>query len=945
MREESWRKVWDVWHAARNLPAGERRPYAEAAITDPEELKEVLAILGGEGTLPLNEHSLFALDPRERAEGEWPYLGKSFGRFVVTGPLGRGGMGEVYGAVDTELNRRVALKFFVPGSGTSGDTIPRFIREAQAASSLNHPGIVTVYDVLRTDSAVGIVMELIEGVPLRSMCGTPHPALQVADWGHQIAVALAAAHQAGIVHRDIKPENLMLRGDGFVKVLDFGLARQVEDSRLSSSNLGFAGTLRYMSPEQVRGERAQPASDVFTLGIVIYELATGVHPFSSEPLKARPREASAGTPEDLHCDALLVPYAITTREAIAPSKLEPSIPASLDKLVLEMLDKNPAKRPTAAAVAERLRAIGQDPSGPKRRRAGRLRGSLVRRAILAATSVGVLGGGFYFLSHRAIDRRAAAPVVIDGNPFTGALGNETKPAFSPDGRQIAYAWDGGGETRERSIYVRLVGGGNPLRLTSGGDDDNPVWSPDATRIAFLRYSAAGAQVVTVPALGGALRVVAPVADGRLTERKLLAWSTNPDELVIADNARADGFQLHLCRLSISSGQEQDLTDPPDGADDMEPVLSHDRKKVAFLRRQGSAYDVYVMSEDGRARKLASAVDVLGLAWSADSRSLFFSTKESAPHRVHFVPEGGGEAAAAPFQFSEAVRDLTISPDGQRMAFVEEQKDTNIWAKSEKDATFHRLIASTRADEDPSISPDGSKIAFTSNRTGKYEIWVCDRDGSNPHPVTSQKTFAGSTAWSPDGRTLAYDAAVGGPTEIWLVAAEGGQPRRLLNPPQPGFIPSWSPDGAWVYFVGKGLQIWKAPAAGGRPVRVTQNGGLDRFETPDGRYMYFTRGIMSPGIWRLPLEGGKEEVVPELASMMPFRCWAMTREGIYYAESEPKPVLKFLRLRDRKTLLIAPLLEPPARSERGLAVSADGRLILYVQTDTISNEIMLAPTPR
>lgn len=301
---------------------------------------------------------------------------------------------------------------------------------------------------------------------------------------------------------------------------------------------------------------------------------------------------------------------------------------------------------------------------------------------------------------------------------------------------------------------------------------------------------------------------------------------------------------------------------------------------------------------------------------------------------------------APFQFGAAVSDLAISPDGLRIAFVQEQKDTNIWAKSDKAKTFQPLIASTRSDEDPSISPDGSKIAFTSDRTGKFEIWVCDRDGSNPHPVTAQRTFAGSTAWSPDGRTLAYDASVGGPTEIWIVSADGGQPRRLLDPPGPGFIPSWSADGNWIYFVGKGLQIWKAPVTGGHAVQVTRNGGFDHFETPDGKYMYFSKGVMTRGIWRLPLNGSEgEELVPELASVVPFRSWAMTKGGIYYAEAEPEPVLKFLRFQDRKKVVIAPLAKPPSRAERGLAVSTDGRLILYVQVDIIRNQIMVAPIPR
>ena len=950
MNDQSWRRVWDALQTARNLPVDERLHYAESAVTDPEEREELLAMLASEGSR-LDEQSIFAPAPNA-VEHTWSRLGKSFGRFVVTDPLGRGGMGEVYKAFDTELQRTVALKFLETDGTGAGEALPRFIREAQAASALNHPGIVTVYDVLRIDFAIGIVMELIEGISLRSMCGKPHSADQVAAWVRQIAVALAAAHKAGIVHRDIKPENLMLRPDGFLKVLDFGLARHVGGSLLSSGNVGFAGTLRYMSPEQVHGEPAQPPSDIFTLGIVMYELATGVHPFGSDPAgQNQTGDAPLTTPYP-HCDALLVPYAITTRAPVAPSRLQPSIPAELDALVLEMLDKDPAKRPSAAAVAERLAAVQPVRAGSSSRRGKRTPLQLARTAGVAVLLAALVGGFYFwsqwFWSQWTSRQHPAAPVVIDGEPLTASPGNETNPAFSPDGRQIAYAWDGGGDRRERSIYVRLLDGGNPLRLTSGADDDNPVWSPDASRIAFLRTSKSGVQVVMVPALGGALRTVARIADARLTERRLLAWSTEPDELIVANNASSpDGLHMHLHRLTINSGQKQNLTNPPEGADDLEPVLSPDRRKLAFLRRHGALYQIYVISGRGIApRKIATAIDVVGLAWSADGTSLVLATAESIPRRVLVVPEGGGEAASAPFQFGAAVSDLAISPDGLRMAFVQEQRDTNIWAKSDKTNTLQPLITSTRSDEDPSISPDGSRIAFTSDRTGKFEIWVSDRDGSNAHPVTSQRTFAGSTAWSPDGRTLAYDASVGGPTEIWLVSADGGQPRRLLDPPRPGFIPSWSADGSSIYFVGKGRQIWRAPVTGGQVVQVTRNGGFDRFETPDGKYMYFSKGIMTRGIWRLPLDGsGGEELVPELASVVPFRSWAMTNGGIYYAESEPEPVLKFLRFQDRKTVVIAPLAKPPSRAERGLAVSADGRLILYVQVDTIRNQIMVAPIPR
>ncbi len=956
MDENRWRRVWDAFEDVIELPASQRQAYAQTAITDPEELDKLLAILGRyQMGAEMNGSSRSAMSGPPTDDGaaspqDWTRVGETFGRFVVASPLGPGGMGEIYRARDTELNRTVAMKFLSSGDIGNPESVARFIREAQAASGLNHPGIVTIFDVVRDGSAVGIVMELIDGVSMRAMCGEAHPAAQVAEWGCQIATALATAHRAGIVHCDIKPENLMMRPDGLIKLLDFGLARHVEGSILNSVTPRIAGTLRYMSPEQVYGEMPKPASDIFTLGIVLYELATGIHPFACElPTTGEVRKADT-TPRLPRSgfDALMAPYLITPREPQAAAEVEPSVPPELSALLRDMLQKEAAKRPSAESVAERLLAIRHSSDRVSKMRWRRLRMHSVPRVTVAVIALcAALAGAIYWILRKQPSNRVV-PMLVEGLPLTGAPGNETNPAFSPDGRQIAYAWDRGSVTRGQSIYVRLVDGGNPLRLTSGAEDDNPVWSPDASKLAFLRYSPAGVQVMVVPALGGAQTVVGTVADGRLTGRRLLTWSPDEDELIVADSPEqpGQGSRLSLYDLRISSRQRRRLTYPPEGMDDVEPIFSPNGRYLAFLRKTGNAYQFHVIdTHGGSARQLAAEPDVEGFAWSSDSRSLTFCSDAAPPHRVQVLSLAGGEPAPARFQFGTAMRDLVLSPASGRMAFVHEQKDTNIWALTKGDHVFRPLIDSTRADEDPRISPDGRRIAFTSNRAGAYEIWVCERDGSNPHPVTSQRTFAGSTAWSPDGRVLAYDAAlVGRPTEIWLVNADGGPSRRLMDPPLHGFIPNWSADGAWIYFVGEGLQIFKTKVAGGPPSQVTRYGGFEGFETFDGRYLYFVRKLGSPGIWRLPVAGGEEELLPELASVNPFRSWAMAKDGIYYAESSAKPVLKFFRLRDRKTFALADLPQPPLESERGLSVSPDGSLIVYVQLDSIRNEILIDQTP-
>jgi serine/threonine protein kinase len=237
----------------------------------PEEVQEFL-----DAADPSVRDALMELMRHNEGADNLDRIGQRVGRYVLTGRLGEGGMGEVYAARDSELGRFVAVKILAPPNGSSSP-VDRFIQEAKAASALNHPNIVTIHEVIQSSSRLAIVMELVDGISLRQLCGSPLPTDRILHLGEQMARALAAAHARGIIHCDIKPENLMVRPDGFVKIMDFGLARDL--SSITSTTVLPAGTLRYMSPEQSRGEAPSRASDVFSLGIVLYELAAGIHPF------------------------------------------------------------------------------------------------------------------------------------------------------------------------------------------------------------------------------------------------------------------------------------------------------------------------------------------------------------------------------------------------------------------------------------------------------------------------------------------------------------------------------------------------------------------------------------------------------------------------------------------------------------------------------------------
>jgi len=273
-------------------------------------------------------------------------IGQTLAHYLIVAKIGAGGMGEVYLAEDSQLRRRVALKFLPEKTLGDRAAVERFIREARAASALNHPNIVTIHEIGETGPNRYIVMEFIAGRTLRKMIGQGVDLESLARIGEQVAKALAVAHASGIVHRDIKPDNIMVRDDGYVKVLDFGLARLARSGAATTLGVDagdtgpgtILGTVRYMSPEQARGEVTESPTDIFSLGIVLYELSTGRHPF--------PAESHLG-----------VIHAILSENPLLPSRMNPEVPAALDSLILRLLEKDARLRPSAVEVESELRGL------------------------------------------------------------------------------------------------------------------------------------------------------------------------------------------------------------------------------------------------------------------------------------------------------------------------------------------------------------------------------------------------------------------------------------------------------------------------------------------------------------------------------------------------------------------------------------------------------------
>ncbi|QOY86829.1 protein kinase domain-containing protein [Paludibaculum fermentans] len=924
MTDEEWKQTWAVYEAACQLPAPKRPEFVRASLSAGVARDKAFELLAD---LDADEAPAAPL-VQPAAEIAGRRAGKALGRFQLLSLIGRGGMGEVYRAFDPDLNRFVAVKCMAPTSLGAG-AVESLIREARAASALNHPGIVTVHEVIRTGDTVAIVMEQVEGHALRTLCGQPQPVERVMSWGQQIAAALAGSHAGGIVHRDIKPENLILRNDGFVKVLDFGLAAR-RTNAVASDQARPAGTLRYMSPEQARGASITPATDIFSLGIVLYELSAGIHPFAAEAL------ASNST--------LAVPGAIAAAEFRGPIVNGRALPEEFEGLLTAMLEGEPAARPSALEVSTLLSAMIET------RRAAALptnRFRTRRLVVTAAVLLGSLGAGLWlWQSVRTAMRVSPQLRAVQGTLLTGSAGREGSAIFSPDSQAIAYAWDGG-EGGKRDIYVKRLAGGDPVRITHSPQDEwNPSWSPDGRRIVFLRQGAGLYQVVVVPAVGGSEQVAGTIEQSMTNLSDRLTWPGDADEVVVSDDVR--GLRLGMCLFAIQlrTGQRRQLSQTGTDSADVAPRASPDRRWIAFIRVRRSEDEIRIVpAGGGDSRVVAKGAGIRAFAWKG-SGAILYGTGSAGFKEPWMADIVSGGAARTAYALETGISEVDISPDGTRLAYVKKVRDSNIWQVFAGGAPSRRVAISTRADEDASYSPDGQKIAFSSDRSGQFEIWTASAKGANPRRLTALGGYSASPAWSPDSRRVAFDSTAGGLSQVWVVGEDESRPVALTRGME-GIVPSWSHDGQWIYFSSRTTgrnELWRVAAAGGTPVQLSRDGGFESRESTDGRYLYHSKPGTN-GIWRMSLsDPGTSAKVADFDAAVQFRCWDATAAGLIIASPGDRPVLRLFPPSGGPGTAIARLTQELPRFGRCLSAHPDGRSFLYSVDDVDHQEIYLADTP-